>query len=176
MTETKKKIDPLTLGETLLAAQELFDKDPDWVTFFREVLGLGGIVRRTFATPDQMAEFEHSDACREIQRMLTRLRARPVVRPEAKKKTENAELEDVTPETGMQEPAEGQELQEEANEPKPEETKVITVRLPLSLLEALQEEAHEHRTSVNKLCISKLLQFIDHDFVPARKGGLKEIG
>lgn len=48
-----------------------------------------------------------------------------------------------------------------------EPTRVITVRLPKSLHEALRAEAHEHRTSMNKLCISKLLQFIDNAKVPA---------
>ena len=48
-----------------------------------------------------------------------------------------------------------------------EPTRVITVRLPKSLHEALRVEAHEHRTSMNKLCISKLLQFIDGQQVPA---------
>ncbi len=47
-----------------------------------------------------------------------------------------------------------------------EPTRVITVRLPKSLHETLRAEAHEHRTSMNKLCISKLLQFIDNDKVP----------
>ncbi len=170
MTETKKKIEPRKLEDVLQAAQQSFGRTPDWVAFFRDVLGLGGIVRRTFTTPDQMTEFEHSDACREIQRMLTRLRARPVVRPEPKK-TEEAELAEVTSETVLEEALEGTESKEKTKTPKPEETKVITVRLPLSLHAALQEEAHEHRTSVNKLCISKLLQFIDHDFVPARQAG-----
>jgi uncharacterized protein (DUF4415 family) len=162
MAETKKKVDSGKLETVLQAAQELFDKNPDWVLFFRDVLGLGGVVRRTFAAPEQMAEFEHSDACREIQRMLTKLRARPVVKPELKK-TEETEFEETAPVT---------EEPQTAEAPKPEETKVITVRLPVSLLNALREEAHEHRTSVNKLCISKLLQFIDHDFVPARQGGM----
>ncbi len=44
---------------------------------------------------------------------------------------------------------------------------MITVRLPKSLHEALRVEAHEHRTSMNKLCISKLLQFIDAENVPS---------
>jgi len=48
-----------------------------------------------------------------------------------------------------------------------EPTRVITVRLPKSLHEALRVEAHEHRTSMNKLCISKLLQFIENERVPA---------
>ena len=48
-----------------------------------------------------------------------------------------------------------------------EETRVITVRIPQSLHDALKIEAYEHRTSINKLCISKLLQFIDADHVPS---------
>ena len=47
-----------------------------------------------------------------------------------------------------------------------EPTRVITVRLPKSLHESLRDEAYEHRTSMNKLCISKLLQFIDGQQVP----------
>lgn len=41
---------------------------------------------------------------------------------------------------------------------KPEATAVITVRLPVSVHAALKSEAHRHETSLNKLCISKLLQ------------------
>ena len=47
-----------------------------------------------------------------------------------------------------------------------EPTRVITVRLPKSLHESLRTEAHERRTSMNKLCISKLLQVIDWDLIP----------
>lgn len=52
------------------------------------------------------------------------------------------------------------------NEPN-EPTSVITVRLPKSLHEALRHESHERKTSMNQLCISKLLQFIDAKLVPA---------
>lgn len=47
-----------------------------------------------------------------------------------------------------------------------EPTKVITVRLPKSLHEALKGEAHLHQTSMNQLCISKLVQLIDKGLVP----------
>ena len=47
-----------------------------------------------------------------------------------------------------------------------EPTRVITVRLPKSLHESLRDEAYEHHTSMNQLCISKLLQFIDGQHVP----------
>ena len=48
-----------------------------------------------------------------------------------------------------------------------EPTRVITVRLPKSLHEALRAEAHTRQTSMNQLCISKLLQIIEQQFVPA---------
>ena len=47
-----------------------------------------------------------------------------------------------------------------------EPTRVITVRIPKTLHESLRDEAYEHKTSMNKLCISKLLQIIDQDRVP----------
>lgn len=47
-----------------------------------------------------------------------------------------------------------------------EPNRVITVRLPKSVHDLLREEAHEHRTSMNKLCISKLLRMIDKELVP----------
>ena len=47
-----------------------------------------------------------------------------------------------------------------------EPTRVITVRLPKSLHESLKAEAHQHRTSMNQLCISKLIQLIDDELVP----------
>jgi predicted HicB family RNase H-like nuclease len=113
------------------AAEQLFAIVPDWVTFYREVLGLRGVVRHAFPTRDMLAEFEQTEAHQEILRMLTKLREQgPTAADSA------------------------------------EPTRVITVRLPKSLHEALRVEAHEHRTSMNKLCISKLLQFIESQQVP----------
>jgi len=118
--------------DVVRAARDLFGKEgTDWVTYYREVLGLHGIVRQNFASRDSLAEFEQTEAYAEIQQMLRKLR------------------EAVAPLETPQEP-----------------TRVITVRLPKSLHEALRAEAHEHQTSMNKLCISKLLQFIDNAFVP----------
>ena len=112
-------------------AKTLHSQQPDWVTFYREVLGLHGIVRQTFRTRDALTEFEQTDAYRGIQGMLTELRGKGPV------------------------PADPQEP-----------TQVITVRLPKSLHEALREEAHENHMSINKLCISKLLQIIDRQMIP----------
>jgi len=55
-----------------------------------------------------------------------------------------------------------------------EPTRVITVRLPRSVHEALRLEAHQHFTSMNKLCISKLLQFIESELVPNERFRLGE--
>jgi predicted HicB family RNase H-like nuclease len=117
--------------EILRAARNLFAGDPDWVSFFRQILGVHGAVRRHYQTRQALAEFEQTDAYAEVQQMLRALRERATVPP----------AED-------------------------EPTRVITVRLPKSLHEALRAEAHEHQTSINKLCISKLLQFIDNNLVP----------
>ena len=112
-------------------ASELYRQDPDWVTFFREVMGVEGIVRRVFTSPAELARFEQTREFQEIQQMVAKLRER------------------------ASEPA-------DAREP----TRVITVRLPKSLHESLRTEAHERKTSMNKLCISKLLQIVDEGLVP----------
>jgi len=44
-----------------------------------------------------------------------------------------------------------------------EPTKVITVRMPKSLHELLTTQATNRGISINNLCISKLLQMIEHD-------------
>lgn len=114
------------------AVENLFATDPDWVKFYREVMGLRGLVRRAFPTLEEMTEFEQTETYRQIHRMVTDLR----------KKAPPEDLEQ-------------------------EETKVVTVRIPKSMHEALRIEAYEHHTSMNKLCISKLLRFIDAENVPA---------
>jgi len=114
------------------AAYELCCHNPGWVVFFREILGLEGVVRRNFPTRESLLEFERTETYHKIQHMLGKLRERVGGSP------------------GVQ-----------------EQTRVITVRLPKGLHDALKTEAHEHHTSVNKLCISKLLQFIEDELVPA---------
>src|SRR5262245_3911720 len=107
-------------------AAEMFGQTQDWITFFREVLGVNGLVRRLFTTPEEMTAFEKTAEYAEIQKMIARLRER----------------------SGA--PADGKE-----------NTRVITVRLPASLHESLKVEAHEKNTSINQLCISKLLQVLN---------------
>ena len=52
------------------------------------------------------------------------------------------------------------------DKPTPHEpTRVITIRLPRSLHESLRAEAHVRETSMNKLCIAKLLQALEAEAV-----------
>ena len=124
---SQTSITSLEKRQTVLeVARALYQQQPDWVTFFREVLGLEGLVRQAFPSPDELAEFEQTDAAEEIQQMLKKLR-------------------------------DGSRLPTRAKEP----TQMITVRLPRSLHNSLRKEAQQRNTSLNKLCISKLLQVID---------------
>ena len=117
--------------DVLRQANALYQQNPDWVTFFREVLGVEGIARRMFPSTDEFLSFEKTNEYLEIQQMVAKLR-------------------------------ENNRTQAQGSEP----TRVITVRLPKSLHESLRTEAHERRTSMNKLCISKLLQVIDGNLIP----------
>jgi predicted HicB family RNase H-like nuclease len=120
-----------TYREVLQVADNLYRQDPDWVTFFREVLGIDGIIRRKFPSFEELTKFEQSEEFDRIQKMLVKLREK-----------------------------------RNASDPETEPTRVITVRLPKSMHEYLRTEAHDLRTSMNKLCISKLLQVIGEEMIP----------
>lgn len=107
----------------LQVAKQLFQGRPDWVTFFREVLGVNGAARNVFPDQAEYVLFEQSPEFADIQTMVANLRNKKA-----------------------------------SSSGKNEATRVITVRLPESLHEALKAEAADHKTSMNKLCISKLLQ------------------
>jgi len=113
-------------------ANDKFRHEPDWVTFYREVLGVDGVIDQLFPGLEQRKKFQETSEYAEIQQMLAKLR-------------------------------EKNRGQKQPDEP----TRVITVRLPKSLHEALRHEAHDHKTSMNKLCISKLLQVIADELVPS---------
>ena len=126
LTQTTEKYQ-----EVLQAAETRYRQCNDWVTFFREVLGVEGIVRKEFPTFDDLTAFEQSEQHEKIQKLLVKLRE--------KRPTTDGESEP---------------------------TRVITVRLPKSMHESLRTEAHDLRTSMNKLCISKLLQVIGEEMIP----------
>jgi predicted HicB family RNase H-like nuclease len=60
----------------LEVAERLYSMDPEWVVFFREVLGVDGIVRRTFINPDDLVRFECSPEYARIREMLDHLRTK----------------------------------------------------------------------------------------------------
>lgn len=144
-TSSSNQIDKQT--EILKIAESLYLKNPDWVTYYREILGVEGIVRQTFPTSKLLEEFEQSDACREIHYLLTKLREKKTIKNDKEKRKTPIKKE----------------------EDDSEEIQVITVRIPKSIHETLTEEAYQCRTSVNQLCISKLIQFIDKEMVPSDK-------
>jgi predicted HicB family RNase H-like nuclease len=112
--------------KVLQVARQLYQSNPDWVTFFREVLGVEGAARSVFPDQNDYVDFEKTGQYSEIQQMVTNLRNRKI-----------------------------------PGGSHNETTRVITVRLPESLHEALKAEAADHKTSMNKLCISKLLQVLN---------------
>ena len=126
--------------EIKAAAEKLYAAKPEWSVFYREILGLRGVIRRHFPNTESISQFEQSDTYRTIHRMLAELRKQPPPRKDATV---------AVPEENTD-----------------EDTRVITVRIPQCLHDALRIEAYEHRTSMNKLCISKLLKSIENEHVP----------
>ena len=55
-------------------ANRLYDQEPDWVTFYREVLGVNGLVRRNYPDAQALTDFEKTDEYCEIQQMIAKLR------------------------------------------------------------------------------------------------------
>jgi predicted HicB family RNase H-like nuclease len=113
-------------------ALEMARQVPDWETFFREVMGVEGLLARLFPIREQRSAFEETPEYVEIQHIMARLRGRRGRRIPLDRET----------------------------------TKVITVRLPESLHASLIAEASSVGTSMNKLCISKLLQIVEEDLIP----------
>jgi predicted HicB family RNase H-like nuclease len=74
---------------------------------------------------------------------------------------EYAELQEMVAAMRSQDGSKG-----DATEPE----RMITIRLPKSLHDALRTEADEMNLSINKLCISKLLQRIESRFIPIQQG------
>ncbi len=117
--------------EAVTQALRLSRAARDWEVFFKQVMGVDGLIYSLFQTAEQRRQFETTSEYVEIQHILAEMRSRPQKR----------------------------------NLVDREKTKMITVRLPESLHTALMQEANDLNTSMNKLCISKLLQIIDKDLV-----------
>ena len=128
-TSTKINLDQRR--EAVTQALKLSRAARDWEIFFKQVMGVDGLIYQLFPTAELRRQFETTSEYVEIQHILAEMRSRPQKR----------------------------------NLPDREKTKMITVRLPESLHTALIQEADELNTSMNKLCISKLLQIIDKELV-----------
>jgi predicted HicB family RNase H-like nuclease len=75
-----ESVDPQAAA-VLQVAERLHAMGPDWVVFFREVLGVEGIVRRSFRTDSALTHFECSPQYARIREMLDDLRSRQRDRP-----------------------------------------------------------------------------------------------
>ena len=121
--------------QTLLLAEEAFAQTGSWVVFFREVLGVQGIVARLFPSKEERRRFITRSEYATLQEMLA------AIRSQDQSKSDAAEPE-----------------------------RMITIRIPRSLHEAMQEESEDCGLSINKLAISKLLQPANPRFVPEQRG------
>lgn len=65
----------------LEVAERLHAMAPEWVVFFREVLGVDGIIRRTFNTPEALVRFECTPHYARIREMLDELREKQREKP-----------------------------------------------------------------------------------------------
>jgi hypothetical protein len=72
----EEEVAPAAHGATavLEVAERLYAMKPEWVVFFREVLGVDGLVRRAFRTPEALIRFECSPEYARIREMLDTLR------------------------------------------------------------------------------------------------------
>jgi predicted HicB family RNase H-like nuclease len=121
--------------EVIRLAQEAFAQTGNWVVFYRELLGVGGVVRRLFPDLEELRLFEQSAEFAELQEMVAAMRSQDGSKADA-------------------------------TEPE----RMITIRLPKSLHDTLKAESEESNLSINKLCISKLLQPIEGRFIPIQQG------
>ncbi|QDV42224.1 hypothetical protein Enr13x_20690 [Stieleria neptunia] len=134
-SELAKEVAPQSYEErcrlTLLLAEEAFAKTGSWVVFFRQILGVDGVVRQLFGTRDELARFVAGPEFTTLHEMLAAIRSQD-------------------------------QTKSDAAEPE----RMITIRIPRSLHDVLQQESKDWGLSINKLCISKLLQAIDSRFIP----------
>ncbi|GIW92033.1 MAG: hypothetical protein KatS3mg110_0074 [Pirellulaceae bacterium] len=63
------------LEECRRVAKILYDQSPHWLVFFREILGVDGVVARLFPSGQERQAFEQSEHAAEIRAMLHQLRS-----------------------------------------------------------------------------------------------------
>ena len=54
-------------------ANQRYTQEPDWVTFYREILGINGIIRRNYPDAQALSDFEKTEEYSEIQQILAKL-------------------------------------------------------------------------------------------------------
>lgn len=109
----------LKCDSVLESAKSFHSFKPDWVTLFRQILGINGVARETFPETASYQRFEASAQYQLIRKLIN---------------------------------------DRKAYEPARAPQRTLTVRLPRALHELLKQEALDGDTSMNKLCVAKLIQ------------------
>ena len=63
-----------TESEVVRVAEELFNRRPSWVDFFRELFGWDGAVMRAFPNPEERDAFRETEQYTRLNAMLEELR------------------------------------------------------------------------------------------------------
>ena len=74
MSRNKKDDFTQRVKSSIRLASDLFQTKPDWVIFFREILGVNGVTHRLFPDQTDVEKFHKTDEYRNIQQMLGQLR------------------------------------------------------------------------------------------------------
>ena len=69
MTNSTFESFPARCQKVLQVAKQLHSTRPDWVTFFRETLGVDGSARSVFGNQEEYLQFEQSKEFDEIQNL-----------------------------------------------------------------------------------------------------------
>ena len=62
VSDTSRMTDWERRQEAYRVALAMFHHSPEWTTFFREILGVDGQLRKLFRTPEEMEAFEQSES------------------------------------------------------------------------------------------------------------------
>ncbi len=146
---TKRKLGPGKAGESRLSVVEMGERS-------RRIL--------------QVAEQEFSKTGSWVVFYREMLGSQGVVRLEFPDPADCRAFQATPAYAELQEMVAALRSQESSKGDKSDPERMITIRLPKTLHDALTAESNELNLSINKLCISKLLQRIESRFVPVQQG------
>jgi predicted HicB family RNase H-like nuclease len=174
---SKHRKDSLAMAETETTATPRYSSDPDPV----HTEAVSSRLNLSPLNGELPLEERGQEALRLAQEAFTQtgswvvfyremLGAEGVVRKLFTESSEMRFFEKSTQFVELQEMVAAMRSQDASKGDSTEPERMITIRLPKSLHDALTIEAEEMNLSINKLCISKLLQRIESRFIPIQQG------